>query len=181
MYGHGRTSGVGAAPPSRRSNEAIWPRVPVPRIAYLGRDEKKTPDWIPETQNDLIYMYMYYTGYCSLFVVLCCGTATAAAYIIKIKIFMLLLNWNAHKSCAWCGVAAASSYYTVCMLYGTCRVPAQRASMLLFMHVTLNTLLAVSRTAGAAAAAACCLLLNLHARKSCTALYAYCTSTYGLR
>ena len=39
--GHGRARGVGVAPRSRRSNEAIWPRIPVPRIAYWGRDEIK--------------------------------------------------------------------------------------------------------------------------------------------
>ena len=32
--GYGRARGVGAAPRRRRSNEAIWPKILVPRIAY---------------------------------------------------------------------------------------------------------------------------------------------------
>ena len=40
--GYGRARGVGVVPRRRRSNEAIWPRIPVPRIAYWGRDERKT-------------------------------------------------------------------------------------------------------------------------------------------
>ena len=47
--GEGRWS---RPPPSRRSNEAVRPRIPVPRIAYLSRYEKKHPYRIPETNND---------------------------------------------------------------------------------------------------------------------------------
>ena len=57
--GHGRARGVGAPPRSRRSNEAISPRIPVPRIAYSGRDEKNTPDRVPEKKNDRTYRLDY--------------------------------------------------------------------------------------------------------------------------
>ena len=40
--GHDRARGVWAAPQRRRSNEAIWPRIPVPRIAYSGRDKENS-------------------------------------------------------------------------------------------------------------------------------------------
>ena len=58
---------------------------------------------------------------------------------------MQLLNLNAHKSCALCGVAVASSCYTVCMLYDTYRVPAPSESiLLLFTHIKLNTAFCLS-------------------------------------
>ena len=56
------------------------------------------------------------------------------------------------------------------MLYCTYRVPAQSESIsLIFMRIALNIACCLSYCR-AAAAAACCLWLNLHARKSCTAL-----------
>ena len=42
-----RARGVGAAPRRRRSNEAIWPRTPVPRI-HTEAGTENTPDRIPE-------------------------------------------------------------------------------------------------------------------------------------
>ena len=53
--GHGRARGVRAAPRRRRSNEDIRPRIPVPRIAYLGRDKKKLLTKSPTPKNDSIY------------------------------------------------------------------------------------------------------------------------------
>ena len=48
---------------------------------------------------------------------LSCGDERTVGTIIAIEFFllMLLLNLHAHKSCALCGVAAASSRYTQCV------------------------------------------------------------------
>ena len=54
--GYGRARGVWAARRRRRSNDAIWPRIPVPRIAYWGRDGKKLLTESP--QNELSYIFM---------------------------------------------------------------------------------------------------------------------------
>ena len=54
--GYGRATGVGAAPRRRRSNEAIWSRIPVPRIVYWGRDEKKLLTEKPPKKNDYIHI-----------------------------------------------------------------------------------------------------------------------------
>ena len=110
--------------------------------------------------------WMYYcvciicTGYCLLLVVLCLCCRCCS---------MLLLNVNAHRSCALCGVGAARSCYTVCMLYDTTmyRPKVRTYCYLCILHWIL---LAVCRGAGAAAAAACCVWLDWHAHKSCTAL-----------
>ena len=59
--GYGRARGVWAALRGRRSNEAIWPRILVARIACWGRDGKKAPHRIPPPKNDHrrtgIYLY----------------------------------------------------------------------------------------------------------------------------
>ena len=52
--GEGRWS----RPRRRRSNEAIRPRIPVPRIAYLGRDKKKILTKSLKSKNDLIYVWV---------------------------------------------------------------------------------------------------------------------------
>ena len=56
---HGRARGVGAAPRSRHSNEAILPRILVPRTTYLGRDENKLLTESLKQRNDIVYMYMF--------------------------------------------------------------------------------------------------------------------------
>ena len=53
--GEGRWS----RPLKRRSNEAIRPRIPVPRIAYLGRDKEKLLTKSLKPKNDFIYVYIY--------------------------------------------------------------------------------------------------------------------------
>ena len=57
--GHGRARGVGAAPRRRRSDVAIRPRIPVPRIAYLGRDKKQLLTKSLKPNNDFIYSGVY--------------------------------------------------------------------------------------------------------------------------
>ena len=57
--GYGRATGVWAASPWRRSNEANWPRIPVPRIAYWGRDKKNNCwDRMPEKLKGRIYIFI---------------------------------------------------------------------------------------------------------------------------
>ena len=53
--GEGRWS---RPPKRRRSNEAIRPRIPVPRIAFLGRDKKKLLTKSLTPKNDYIYVYV---------------------------------------------------------------------------------------------------------------------------
>ena len=56
--GHGRARGVGAAPRRQRSNEAIRPRIPVPRIAHLDRDKKNLLTKSLNPKNEFIYIYI---------------------------------------------------------------------------------------------------------------------------
>ena len=51
--GEGRWS----RPPRAALERAIRPRIPVPRIAYFGRDGKKLLTKSLTSKNDLIYMY----------------------------------------------------------------------------------------------------------------------------
>ena len=60
--GYGRARGVWAAPRRRRSNEAIWPRIIVPRIAYWGRDGKKLLTEAPPEKWLCIFIYIYYSS-----------------------------------------------------------------------------------------------------------------------
>ena len=53
--GEGRWS---RPPKAALERSYIRPRIPVPRIAYFGRDEKKTPDQIPDT-NERFYIDLY--------------------------------------------------------------------------------------------------------------------------
>ena len=46
------------AQPTYPSNEAIQPTIPVPRIAYWGRDGIKTPGRIPPKKNDHVYIFI---------------------------------------------------------------------------------------------------------------------------
>ena len=56
--GYGGARGVRAAPRRRRSNEALWPRIPVRRIAYWGRDEKKLLAESPKKRM-IVYCSLY--------------------------------------------------------------------------------------------------------------------------
>ena len=57
-HGYDRTRGVGAAPRRRRSNEAIWQKILVPRIAYWSRDEKKLLNESPK-KTMITYIFIF--------------------------------------------------------------------------------------------------------------------------
>ena len=57
--GYGKARGVWAAPHRRRSNEAIWPRILVPRIAYWSWDGKKSWPNTPPKEWSYVYLYSF--------------------------------------------------------------------------------------------------------------------------
>ena len=53
-------------PRSRRFHAAIWPRTPVPRIAYLGRDKKKSWPNACKKKWSYIHLYVYCLEYAQI-------------------------------------------------------------------------------------------------------------------